>query len=529
VARNDVVTNYVADIDEQSFKRVGGKLTAQQRRLQAEAADQAFTRASKDVALAGDVESNIRTLGGAIGAMGGEAGRATEGLIAVGAEFPAVVEAAGRLPAALKGFPASMQAAVAAITGMEISLGTLAVAAGVFVAAAAAAAFALKGLSDASNEAADKVDAQRTANDKYLESLSMTSGQIEEQIRLNEEALETNRKKQEFEKQIIEENKSEGLLEQLGDALGIVGATGDQATDSLNELEQEEAELLATNEALAKSMNSSEVAANDAAEAQKEQAMASEEAAKAQEKQAEATKEVEKASEDAAKAVNESNKKIADLQSQIATESARIAQEEVNKRREAANAINEFQEDNLKKRADIIKAFNRDEINAQKKFDADRKRLQADQDFKSLFELEENEEAERQERIAARDQQLQDLEDSIKVERKKLLEETKMKAKAGTNQLSNLHSQLNAEIAAKHEASKALVDVEIQKGRAVVDINRQIADSFTMLWRQVTQQAPNITNAQSLTVNGQTLPLNQQQQGGVEQTVLNLLAQAGIG
>jgi fused signal recognition particle receptor len=478
VRRNEVETRFTADVDEASFKQAEKQLTSSQRRVkQAQEADIAFSRASKDVALAGDVESNIRTLGGAIGAMGGEAGRATEGIIAIGAEFPAVVEAAGRLPAALKGFPASMQAAVTAITGMEVSVAALSIAAGVFVVAAAAAAFALKGLSDASNEAADKVDAQRTANDRYLESLSMTSDQIDEQIRLNEEALETNRKKQEFEKQIIEENKSEGIIEQIGDALGIVGATGDQATDSLKKLEQEEAELLATNEALAKSMNSSEVAANDAAEAQKEQAIASEEAAKAQEKQADATKEVKKTSDEAAKKIADSDKKISDIRGRIFSEIEQQGLAEANARREAAMKITEFQAGNLQKRGQILKDFNRSVIEAELKAAKDRRNLADEQDFRALFDLEETQAEEAEARKRDRDQRLDDLQDSIKTERKKLLEETRMKAKAGSTQVANLTQQLNAEIKNRNEAAKAIVQTEVAKAEAVLDINKKMADA----------------------------------------------------
>jgi hypothetical protein len=64
-----------------------------------ELADKRFSEASRNAALAGDVESNVRTVGGAIGRFGGGA---LESKIGGGAEVFAVVEAIPRLKAAAK-------------------------------------------------------------------------------------------------------------------------------------------------------------------------------------------------------------------------------------------------------------------------------------------------------------------------------------------------------------------------------------------------------------------------------------------
>ena len=77
-----------------------------------EEADASFSATTKNVALAGDVESNLRTVGGGLGAAG--LGGVERG-IGMAAEAPAVIEALPRLKESFKGMPATIDAASAAL------------------------------------------------------------------------------------------------------------------------------------------------------------------------------------------------------------------------------------------------------------------------------------------------------------------------------------------------------------------------------------------------------------------------------
>jgi hypothetical protein len=97
-----------------------------------------FDQASRDVALAGDVESNVRTIGGAVGAFGGGA---ADSAIGKGAEIFAVVEALPRLKEAAAAIPQTFNTAA---TAMGTSSAGLAAALGVAAVATIAFNFALK-------------------------------------------------------------------------------------------------------------------------------------------------------------------------------------------------------------------------------------------------------------------------------------------------------------------------------------------------------------------------------------------------
>ena len=71
-----------------------------------------FDKVSQDVALAGDVESGVRTIGGAIGAFGGAG---IESVLSKGGELFAVVEALPKLKSAAAGLPNVIDAAAAAM------------------------------------------------------------------------------------------------------------------------------------------------------------------------------------------------------------------------------------------------------------------------------------------------------------------------------------------------------------------------------------------------------------------------------
>jgi uncharacterized coiled-coil DUF342 family protein len=552
-------------------------------------ADERFSQTSRQVALAGDVESGARTVGGALGAFG--ATGAERGIAQV-SEIPAVIEALPRLKEALVGLPQTAKAAASALGTKGIGLAAVIVTLSVTVAKVAndiakqseiiggkieaQAEFfdvLIKGteedalarveqgelelqarraeldqlnnqISDAKQQVQDagiiaqganllfevigstpieELEKRRTAVessiakeeealDRFNEALDENKFKIEE----TSEALLTSAQDQadlrRFEQQALENsaeqnaaraeeisNESKIIQEQIN----TLRATGDESVDVKSKIEELNQELNTLNQQ--SDILSSNVV--KAAEAQKQQAKAAEQAAKA-------------------------DSKIADLQQRISQARQQEAQASAQAAADAAqkrnDAILKLQSDGLKKRAKLINDAQRAEREAQKNFLRERNKLAADQDFKALFELAQSEEDAAQKRAEDFKQKQKDLSDSLKEERKKLLTETKVKVKAGNTQVQNLQRQLQAEIKAKNEAAKAAVNLEIEKGKAVVGINKSIAEQIVMLFRQVGNIAPNINNAQSLTINGQTLPLNPQQQGGVEQTVLNILTQAGV-
>lgn len=106
--------------------------------------DEEFGKVSKDVALAGDVESQARTIGGGIGALGG---RQAEQAIGTISELPAVIEALPKFKASLAGMPAAIDSAAKSIGVPGGGLGLTVALAG-FTVVALAAREATKRLED---------------------------------------------------------------------------------------------------------------------------------------------------------------------------------------------------------------------------------------------------------------------------------------------------------------------------------------------------------------------------------------------
>ena len=141
-----------------------------------------FDVVSKDVAIYGDVESQVRTLSGALGYMGGEAGAAAEGVINVGAELFAVREAAPKLAAGVGEAALKISESTPLVGSLASGLTTLVPALGatgaavvavaapiaVVVAAIGGLVLVLKALSDAGDAAAQAVSDQVDASKKRI-------------------------------------------------------------------------------------------------------------------------------------------------------------------------------------------------------------------------------------------------------------------------------------------------------------------------------------------------------------------------
>ena len=81
-----------------------------------------FDNVSRNVGLAGDVQSNLGALGGIAGGLGGSAGGQVGQGIGVAGEFAALIEEAPRLKSALAGLPSTINSAVGALGASGVGL-----------------------------------------------------------------------------------------------------------------------------------------------------------------------------------------------------------------------------------------------------------------------------------------------------------------------------------------------------------------------------------------------------------------------
>jgi len=198
------VAKITAEYERQTQAIIRAK-EAEQSRQQAQggagivSATERFDVTSRQVALAGDVESNVRTVGGAIGAFGGTG---VEGSIARAAEIPAVIEALPRLQDAIAGMPET-------ITKFRTSLGLSGkgmLAAG---GAAIALAVAMKVLGDEAQKQVDRVnnEVDQAKELARIESLSLQELQAERE-KNNQTILEEKAALEEAEAQRIKETET---------------------------------------------------------------------------------------------------------------------------------------------------------------------------------------------------------------------------------------------------------------------------------------------------------------------------------
>jgi hypothetical protein len=142
-----------------------------------------FEDVSRQTALLGDTESQIRTLTGALGYMGGAAGQTAEQVINIGAELFAVGEAGPKLVAALGDIATNITTSIPLLGSLATHLVALVPALGATGAAIAAVAapvaavvaviaglvLAIKSIGDAAEEARKQVEEQYNASKKRIE------------------------------------------------------------------------------------------------------------------------------------------------------------------------------------------------------------------------------------------------------------------------------------------------------------------------------------------------------------------------
>lgn len=255
--------------EAKAAQQAANELEERNRKLQ-EAQSERFDQTSRDVALAGDVESNLRTVGGTLGAFGGAG---AEGAIGKGAEIFAVVEALPRLKEAAAGLPQTFGAAATA-------MGTSKAALGGFIGGLAALGIAMQ-LATAQAErqraaAQGQLDAQR-------EVLDFVSTATSEQVEAELEAARRRREAQ-VEADRFAQKQLEYARQQLSENFGEIGGIGVEAAAALK-LGAGEIEALRLNAAAAgdtldatnieiatleNALASGATAANDAAQAERD-------------------------------------------------------------------------------------------------------------------------------------------------------------------------------------------------------------------------------------------------------------------
>jgi hypothetical protein len=155
---------------EEALKGVGD--VADSLDAQLRSADEAFSKTSQNVALAGDTESSLRTVGGAIGSFGGTG---VEQAIGGASELLAVVEALPKLKEAASALPATMNAAGASFGVSGLAFGA---ALGVAAVAIGAAVFAINMYNDSVKDQVAAIEAStkaRRAADEFAVSGATTA------------------------------------------------------------------------------------------------------------------------------------------------------------------------------------------------------------------------------------------------------------------------------------------------------------------------------------------------------------------
>lgn len=262
---------------------------------QLNAIDEQYSKTSQLVGQAGDVGSAGRTIGGAIGAFGGDAGGKIESAISALSELPDTLEAIPRLQDSFKALPK-----IAALTADKLGLGgvagsmqtlipglsagtagTLALAGAALAIAApiAAVVLAMKQYNDAAEAQKKVLTATIDANKNLREDIAsgLTSDEAQQK-------LEELKRQRDSEQQGLSrlETAYSSMEKQLGVAAGVVKLfdSREQAlADSIDSGRASVADYDAQIKALEGALNSGTLASNDAAVSEEELADARKKAA----------------------------------------------------------------------------------------------------------------------------------------------------------------------------------------------------------------------------------------------------------
>lgn len=227
-----------------------------------------FDAVSRDVGLAGDVQSNL----GAVGGLAGAAGLPGAGGVGVAGELVALVEELPRLKAAVQGMPATIQAAGMALGGTGAGLvGALGIAAVAIGAVAIAARVAADQIKQAAQDFSQVIDA-RVQVEKLIAAGDTTTAQAQELAQARAAEAEAVRKVQaELEAAQAGLTGFQKLLNQIVNLLPGIDGINDKIRQLDDEADGLEAEVGQLNQAI----ESGRFAAGDRAAAETASADAS--------------------------------------------------------------------------------------------------------------------------------------------------------------------------------------------------------------------------------------------------------------
>ena len=221
-------------------------------------ANEQFNRTSEGVSLAGDAESQLRTLGGAAGAFGFEG---VERGISQVAEIPAVIEALPRLKEAFAGLPGAIGQAASALGPAGIA----------FAAFAAAALLIFSELDKEAQKIAETFDTGTEAQRRYNQEIQAGILTTEEANRRLEE-ITASRKAEELTLQQLQKSYDEAIEGQ--GLLTVALKTGNRSEEARFAAIQESEELIKgytqDQEGLNQALDSGALATADAIEAERE-------------------------------------------------------------------------------------------------------------------------------------------------------------------------------------------------------------------------------------------------------------------
>lgn len=232
-----------------------------------------FDKVSRDVSLAGDAESNLRTIGGGIGAIGGDFGAGIERAIGTLAEFPATIEAIPRAFEGFKALPQTVSAAAGAIGAPGGAAGLIGGIAGIgAVIAVGAVAFSVY-----SKEAEKAREVQKAYTESLKETIGLlsseagTSDAVSERRTELERELEVAQRTADALRQVRDvRNEENNALQDIFNQSRVLAApTRKQLNEDITAADTAVRGAEASIEAFNFALDETEIAANDAAAAEK--------------------------------------------------------------------------------------------------------------------------------------------------------------------------------------------------------------------------------------------------------------------
>jgi hypothetical protein len=537
-----------ARVQAQQTKLLEKRVKERQRAGAEVAGEREFAETTKRVAALGDVESNINAIGGALGTVGGEAGRAAEQVLRVGAEFFASAEAAPRLVSSLKGAPAALKAAATttlglqtareasavaatAATGAEVAQTTattalapasVAAAGGIsamlvplapFVIAALAAGAAVAAVvsvfgsfTSSMNEGAEAARDRISAEDEFFNTV-VNGSQATAEARLEE--LEAERQVLELRRESLQQlsDEANARLGIAGDIAGAFGTTeAEEYENALDDVDEQLSKNTTKTELFSQGLEDGAFKAEKAAKSNEDLSKTSEVAATKLEEVTQAEDELAQASEDLAKDLENASKNTANAKKSEAKAQADLTKAQT----KAVSEVSKLRKEQSEELVDLNQEQSKELLKAQT--DAHEEALKARDDFdKSIRDKVKN-----QSFLAAIDEQdsFSEEQSTSRIEQAKKITELRAgfdeerterleaQAEQRADAAESAQESLKSSREALAEASKLRRDAEREEMMLIkqssqnrIELIRNQAQTETQLYQQIAQNFGQFVNA----------------------------------